>query len=156
MLTGSCADRVRRYYQEALVAGHWDYARELIAPHATVADGVGPDAKIEPTARAVAGLSDLRVDIQHLVEGDSQVAVHFVFSATDSGGFAGHPATGRRFSTWGVEFWRFEGEQVVEEWIGLDYLGLFIQLGVVPSPWPSASSVSVVGLSVGWEEETKA
>ena len=139
MLTGTYADRIRRYYQEALVAGNWDYARELIAPHARVADGIGPEAKIEPIARAVAGLTDMRVDIHRLVTCGAEVVVHFTWSATDTGGFAGHPPTGRRFSTWGVEFWRFEGEQVVEEWIGLDYLGLFLQLGLVASPWAAAA-----------------
>jgi len=140
MLTGSYADRIRGYYQQALVAGHWDYARQLIAPHATVAEGVGPEAKIQPIVAAVAGLTDMRIDIQRLVESGTQVVVHFIWSATDTGGFAGHPATGRRFSVWGVEFWRFEGEQVVEEWIGLDYLGLFLQLGLVPSPWPATAA----------------
>jgi len=139
MLTGSPADRIRRYYQDALVGGNWDYVRELIAPDAKVADGIGPEAKIGPISHAIASLTDMRVDIQRLVECGDQVIVHFIWSATDSGGFAGHAATGRRFSTWGVEFWRFQGEQVVEEWIGLDYLGLFIQLGLVASPWPTTA-----------------
>jgi predicted ester cyclase len=141
MLAGTYADRVRRYYHEAFVARNWDYLRDLIAPNAWTVDGIGPDAKIAPLASVLAGLSDISVDIHHLVEGSDQVAVHFVFTATDTGGLLGRPPTGRRFSLWGAEFWRFEGEQVVEDWIGNDWLSAFIQLGVVPSPWPAASSV---------------
>lgn len=38
-------DRIRRYYEEVYVRRKWDYARELIAPHAKVADGTGPEDK---------------------------------------------------------------------------------------------------------------
>jgi predicted ester cyclase len=141
VLVGTYADRVRRYYQEAFVARNWDYVRELIAPHARVADGIGPDAKIGPLAGALGGFTDVSVDIRHLVEGGNQVAVHFVLNATDTGGFLGRQPTGLRLSMWGVEFWRFDGEQVVEEWIGNDWLSTFIQLGVLPSPWPAATGV---------------
>ncbi len=132
-------DRIRRYYEEVYVGRNWDYVRKLIAPHAKVADGIGPEDKIKPIAGSLAGLTDVTVDILHLVEAGNQVAVHFVLNATDSGGFRALPPTGKRVSLWGVEFWRFEGEQVVEEWIGFDYLGLFIQLDVVPSPWSAAT-----------------
>jgi len=141
MLAGTYADRVRRYYQEAFVARNWDYVRELIAPDATTVDGIGPESKIGPLAAVLGGLTDVHVAIEHLVEGGNQVAAHFVLTALDTGGFVGRPATGRRFSMWGVEFWRFAGEQVVDEWIGTDWLGTFIQLGVVPSPWPSGTGV---------------
>ncbi|MDQ6671547.1 MAG: ester cyclase [Chloroflexota bacterium] len=140
MLVGTYADRIRRYYDEAIVGQNWDYVRELIAPHAMVADGVGPEDKIKPMANAL-GFTDIGVDIRHLVEAGNQVAVHFILAVTDTGGFARRAPTGKRVSSWGVEFWRFEGEQVVEEWIGFDYLGVFIQLGIVPSPWPTATSV---------------
>jgi hypothetical protein len=92
VLTGSYADRIQRFYQEAVVGGNWDYARELIAPHAQITEGTGPESKIGPMSHALAGLTDVSVDIRHLVEGGGQVAVHYVLSATDTGGFSdGHP-----------------------------------------------------------------
>jgi hypothetical protein len=98
VLTGTYSDRIRRFYQEALVGGNWEYARELIAPHARVGAGTGPEAKIEPISQALVGLTDVSVDIRHLVEGRGQVAVHYVLNATDTGGFLGRPPTGKRFS----------------------------------------------------------
>jgi hypothetical protein len=137
VLTGTYADRIRRFYQEALVGGNWNYVRELVAPGARVAEGTGPEGKIQPISQALAGLTDVSVDIRHLVEGGDQVAVHYVLSATDTGGFLGRPPTGKRFSVWAIDFWRFEGEQVAENWAGSDWLDLFVQLGVMPSPWPT-------------------
>lgn len=61
----------------------------MVAAPARVADGVGPEAKIEPLASALAGFTDMSVDIHHLVEGGNQVAVHFVLNATDTGGLMG-------------------------------------------------------------------
>ena len=46
------------------------------------------------------------------------------------------PRTGRAVEEWVVTIMHFEGGKVVREWIGADKLGLFIQLGVVDSPWP--------------------
>ncbi len=37
---------------------------------------------------------------------------------------------------WVVTIMHFDGDKVVREWIGADNLGMFIQLGVVPDPWP--------------------
>ena len=37
---------------------------------------------------------------------------------------------------WLVCIMHFEGDRVVNEWIGADNLGLFIQLGVLDDPWP--------------------
>jgi predicted ester cyclase len=99
MLVGTYADRIRRYYDEAIVGHNWDYVRELIAPHAKVADGFGPEDKIKPTANALAGFTDIRVDIRHLVEAGNEVAVHFVLTVTDSGGFARRAPTGKRVSS---------------------------------------------------------
>jgi predicted ester cyclase len=141
MAVSTHAERIRRYYDEVFTARNWDYLRELISPDAALAHGIGPEAKIGPLSAALAGLTDVTVDIEHLLEDDGQVAVHFVLHATDSGGFAGHAPTHKRFSSWGVEFWPFEGDRVVGNWVGLDYLGLFIQLGVLPSPWTPGAQV---------------
>ena len=38
---------------------------------------------------------------------------------------------------WVVTIMQFEDDKVVREWIGADKLGMFIQLGVLDSPWPN-------------------
>ena len=57
----------------------WNTANSLdeqTAPHARVGARTGPEGKIEPISQALAGLTDVSVDIRHLVEGGGQVAVH--------------------------------------------------------------------------------
>ena len=82
---------------------------------------------------------DLAVTIEDLVAADRVVAVRYVAAGTDLGGFRGKPPTGRRVTIWAVSFLHFNGDQVVSEWIGADYFGLFEQLGTVTSPWAENS-----------------
>jgi predicted ester cyclase len=77
---------------------------------------------------------DLAVTIEDLVAADRVVAVRYVAAGTDLGGFHGKPPTGRRVTMWAVSFLHFNGDQVVSEWTGADYLGCFEQLGTVTSP----------------------
>jgi hypothetical protein len=44
----------------------------------------------------------------------------------------------RPVSGWesGRTIMHFEDDLVVREWVGADKLGLFVQLGVLESPWP--------------------
>jgi predicted ester cyclase len=78
---------------------------------------------------------DLAVTIEDLVAADRAVAVRYAAAGTDLGGFRGRAPTGRRVTIWAVSFLHFNGDQVVSEWTGADYLGLFEQLGTVTSPW---------------------
>lgn len=82
---------------------------------------------------------DLAVTIENLVAADRVVAVRYAAAGTDLGGFHGKPPTGRRVTMWAVSFLHFSGDQVVSEWTGADYLGLFEQLGTVTSPWAENS-----------------
>jgi predicted ester cyclase len=59
------------------------------------------------------------------------------FRGTDTGGYVGRPPTGRAVEERVVTIMHFEDDEVVREWIGADNLGLFIQLGVLDSPWPN-------------------
>jgi steroid delta-isomerase-like uncharacterized protein len=86
---------------------------------------------------------DLAVTIEDLVATDRVVAVRYVAAGTDLGGFHGEPPTGRAVTTWAVSFLHFDGDRVVSEWIGADYLGLFEQLGTLTSPWAQDSAAPV-------------
>ena len=77
---------------------------------------------------------DLAVTIENLVAADRVVAVRYAAAGTDLGGFHGKPPTGRRVTMRAVSFLHFSGDQVVSEWTGADYPGLFEQLGTVTSP----------------------
>ncbi|WP_148614300.1 ester cyclase [Nocardioides rubriscoriae] len=81
-------------------------------------------------------LPDLHVEVDELVATGDRVAARLTLTGTDTGGLRGRPATGRRISTWVTEFLTFgDDARIVEDWVGTDWLGTLVQLGVLPDPW---------------------
>jgi predicted ester cyclase len=108
-----------------------------------------PDAKLHflppglPPGRAGTRLRDLALlaafpDAQVIFEdwiiGDDVVAARFRFDGTHRGEFMGLAPTNKRVSVPGLTIMRFEGEQVVERWSEMNYLGLLQELGATPFP----------------------
>ncbi len=50
--------------------------------------------------------------------------------ATHKGEYLGHSATGIKFGVNGLDWWKRDGEQYVENWVFVDMIHLFRQLGV--------------------------
>ena len=50
--------------------------------------------------------------------------------ATHKGEYLEHPATGRTFGVNGLDWWKRDGEVYIENWVFVDMLHLFRQLGV--------------------------
>jgi predicted ester cyclase len=78
---------------------------------------------------------DLHVTVDEVVAQGDVVAARGTMSVTNTGSFLGRAPTGRRANFWGVHFFRFRGDRISACWVGIDMLGLLIQLGIVPSPW---------------------
>jgi steroid delta-isomerase-like uncharacterized protein len=77
--------------------------------------------------------------IEDLVTDGDRVAVRHVHHATQTGEFAGVPATGKRVTVPGIEILRIRDGQIVEFWHHDDFLALMQQLGAVPSPHSAGS-----------------
>ncbi|MBK9658019.1 MAG: ester cyclase [Rhodanobacteraceae bacterium] len=65
--------------------------------------------------------------------GDDQVMCRFEVQGTHAGPFQGFPASGRSFVLPGITILRFAGDRCVERWSQADFLGLFVQLGMLPA-----------------------
>ncbi|MEL7538513.1 MAG: ester cyclase [Pseudomonadota bacterium] len=50
--------------------------------------------------------------------------------ATHKGDYLGHPATGNSLGVNGLDWWKRDGERYIENWVFVDMLHLFRQLGV--------------------------
>lgn len=50
--------------------------------------------------------------------------------ATHQGNYLGHPATGKQFGVNGLDWWKREGDVYIENWVFVDMLHLFRQLGI--------------------------
>jgi predicted ester cyclase len=93
-----------------------------------------------------AAFPDMHEDVLQMVADGDWVVSRFRLRGTHRGTFYGLDPTGRRVEIEGVDFLRISGGQIAE-WIYFeDALGLFRQLGVMPSDLaevagPSAGSV---------------
>lgn len=128
--------QVRNFVEEVWNGRNYEAAADLYGEKYVNPFGTGPSARAEPIRHYHATFSDLHLDVEELVVSGDTVVVRLRYRGTDTGGHLGRPPTGRAVEAWVVEIMRFEGDRVVNGWIGADNLGLFIQLGVLDDPWP--------------------
>jgi predicted ester cyclase len=128
----------RRFYDEVWNRRRYEVAEELFHPefHTPAAPGVrGGAAKVVAIRGYHATFPDLRVQVEDLVASRDKVAARLTFSGTDTGGLRGRPPTGLRTRSWHAEFFTFEEDRIIGDWVGSDWLGTFVQLGIMPDPW---------------------
>jgi predicted ester cyclase len=129
--------QVRNFVEEVWNGRNYEAAANLYAEKYVSPFGTGPSARAEPIRRYHAAFPELHLDVEELIVAGDTVVIRLTFRGTDIGRYVGRPPTGRAVEEWVVSIMHFEGDRVVREWIGADKLGLFIQLGVLDSPWPS-------------------
>lgn len=127
----------RRFYEQG-ASGQWD--DELIAADIDyhgppmIGERHGRDAfkqVLNVFRTAFPGFTTTVDDV--LVDGD-RVAVRHTHYATQTGDFAGVPATGRTVVVPGIEILRLRDGQIAEFWHHDDFLALMQQLGAIPAP----------------------
>ena len=131
---------VQRYFDEVYNAQNLAVVDELLTddfgrsnpalPHDNLP---GNDDDVRRVAEWLESFPDLRITVDDIVAVDDRVAVRLTWTGTQQGALAqwGIPATGRRASWQGVVIYRTECGQLRENWVALDYLTLFRQLGVI-------------------------
>ena len=115
---------VRRLIDEVLNGGRLDLIDELYAP------ALAPAAKrwISPFR---ASFPDVHMDVVDLIAEGDKVAGRFTCSATHTGTWRGHAATGRRFERVDeVSIFRFRDGRIVSVWSLEDTLARMQQLGL--------------------------
>lgn len=121
-------------------ADDFEVADELVAEteihhdHGGTAPG-GPEPQKQGARSFRAVFPDATFTLEVVLSAGDMVAARWRCAAT-------HAATGTRISDYvGVNFFRFEDGKIVEIWDTRDDLGLFAQLGLVPSPTELLSRV---------------
>jgi steroid delta-isomerase-like uncharacterized protein len=93
----------------------------------------GPQAIKEHIAGWVASFPDLHFSIeQMLCEGD-HVATELLMEGTHQGAWMGIPACGKKVQIRMFTVHRVAGGKIAEDWVLVEALGLFQQLGVLPN-----------------------
>jgi predicted ester cyclase len=120
--------------------GDYTRLRELIAEdyidHGPMGDVKGPDGFRQLVDTWRASFSDLEVHPEAIIVEGDMAAWRVVGSGTHTGEFMGVPPTGKRVTFAGIDQGRRRDGQAVEHWSSPDFLGLLVQLGVVPAPVP--------------------
>ena len=85
-------------------------------------------------AGVVSAFPDLHLRIEQLIAQDDLVAARLALRGTHRGPFLGVPATGRDVAFESMEVFRLASDKIAEQWVVMNVLGLFQQLGAIPSP----------------------
>ncbi|HET9590348.1 MAG TPA: ester cyclase [Anaerolineales bacterium] len=134
---------VRRFIEELWNQRNLDLAGELFAAGCVthqLRSGMelvpaprGPDAMKEHVAEWLAGFPDLRFTIEQMVAEGDQVVTRTVMQGTHRGVWLGIPPTKKQVSLRMITIHRIAGGKIVEDWVLLESLGFFQQLGLLPA-----------------------
>jgi predicted ester cyclase len=91
------------------------------------------DELVEHTRQFLGAFPDVQVTIEDLIAEDDKVVARLLVTGTNTGPFAGQPATGRHVTFGSFRIYRLVDGKFVETWAMQDRLGLMEQLGLIPS-----------------------
>lgn len=101
----------------------------LSAPPGVPADREGGKLYLQAFANAY---PDGRMTIDDMIAEGDRVVTKKTFTGTNTGEFAGMPATGKRVTLQFVDIMRVRDGRIVEHWLCLDQLSWLQQLGLAP------------------------
>lgn len=126
------ADAVRRIYTEAINERRLELLNELVAE-----DYAGPRGERGPqgfaaTLRALlAGIPDLRFELQDVVASPEAVAVRWRWSGRHSGTLFNLAPSDKQVENSGIAIYYFKAGKITRSRVETDRLGLLQQIGVV-------------------------
>lgn len=115
---------VERLVNEVINSGRLDLIDELYTPETA-------DAARDWIAPFLRSFPDVRMEIVELIAEDDKVAARFTCTATQTGGWLGHPSTGRRFEDIDeVTIYTFRDGRITSSWSLEDTHERLRQLGL--------------------------
>ena len=134
---------VRRFYDELWNAGRIEIADEIIAADC-VSHQLASGAEDAPTPRPpelikqhvaawLAGFPDLHFTVEQMLAEGDRVVTHSRMRGTHTGAWHGLAPTGREVSLPMIVIQRISGGKIAEDWVLVDSLGFYQQLGLVPA-----------------------
>ena len=133
----------RRFIEELWNGRRLELADELVAPDCVThqlrsgAEDEGtprtPDMIKHHVAEWLAAFPDLRFQIEQMIAEGDQVMTRCVMQGTHEGAWFGVQPSGQQISVRLVIVQRIAGGRIAEDWVLVESLGLFQQLGLVPA-----------------------
>ena len=93
----------------------------------------GPEAIKEHVTGWIASFPDLRFTIEQILSEGDRVVMLLLMEGTHQGAWMGIPASGRKMQIRMFTVHRVVQGKIVEDWVLVESLGIFQQLGVVPN-----------------------
>jgi steroid delta-isomerase-like uncharacterized protein len=93
----------------------------------------GPQAIKEHVAGWIASFPDLRFSIEEMLSEGDRVVMQLLMEGTHQGAWLGIPASGKKMQIRMFTVHRVVEGKIVQDWVLVESLGVFQQLGVVPS-----------------------
>jgi steroid delta-isomerase-like uncharacterized protein len=130
---------VRRVIEEAWNRGNLEVVDEIFAPDYTEhilrpGQEPGTEGYKGRVLTTRAAFPDLVCDVEDLIAEGDRIALRYTLRGRHDGELAGTPPSGRRMSSDGMVFARFQDGKIVERWQVHDDLGLLQQIGALPTP----------------------
>jgi steroid delta-isomerase-like uncharacterized protein len=94
--------------------------------------GVDVEGGLQALDMFKAAFPDLSVSVEEQVAEGGTVATRYTMRGTHRGAFQGIAPTGRTVALGGVSMHRVADGRIVEDWLGMDMMGLLQQLGAGP------------------------
>jgi predicted ester cyclase len=92
-----------------------------------------PDVVKLHIAEWLAGFPDLHFDVEQVIAEATLVVSQVIVRGTHTGAWLGLAPTGRQISIRMMVIQRIANGKIVEDWVLVETLGLFQQLGLVPA-----------------------
>jgi steroid delta-isomerase-like uncharacterized protein len=131
----------RRYIEEVWNKGNLALIDELFTPdHINHSPSAGQMAGPEGLKQLIASFRnaapDLHFTIDDMIAEGDRVVTRWTARGTHAGELMGVPPTGKQITVTAIVIDRFAGGKFAEHWAGRDDLGLYQQLGLIPSLEP--------------------
>jgi steroid delta-isomerase-like uncharacterized protein len=76
---------------------------------------------------------DMKIQIDEVFGDGDKLAIATTFTGTNKGSLMGNPPTNKKVTSKGIEFVQFKDEKITDHWGVYDSLGMFQQLGIIPT-----------------------
>jgi steroid delta-isomerase-like uncharacterized protein len=93
----------------------------------------GPDVMKAHIAEWLSGFPDLHFTVEQMMAEGDKVSTLLVMEGTHTGPWLGIPPSGKRVAIRMTTIHRIERGKIVEDWVIVESLGFFQQLGVLPA-----------------------
>jgi predicted ester cyclase len=92
----------------------------------------GPEAVKKHVAEWLLGFPDLQFAVEQMLAEGDRVSTQLAMEGTHTGQWLGIPPTGKRVTIRMMTIHRIQENKIIEDWVIVESLGVFQQLGVLP------------------------